>query len=94
MAYFEKGNLLTFTFGTASGWATINFIELQTENSTFPAEPLKLEEASLVVSLVNLGGFIGIFVVLPMIHLWGVKRSIHISAMAFIVRNLIEKRNS
>lgn len=79
--------MLTFSFGTATGWATINFNEFQNENSTFPTGPLNLEEASLVVSLINLGGLFGNFIVLPMSHMFGIKRTIHLFGVPLIVRD-------
>lgn len=83
--FVEIGNLLTLSFGIVSGWATINFNELQSENSTFSTGPLKLEEASLVVSILNIGGLIGNFGVLPISQLIGVKRTLHILGPLLIV---------
>lgn len=78
--------MLTLSFGIVSGWATINFNELQSENSTFSTGPLNLEEASLVVSILNIGGLIGNFGVLPISQLIGVKRTLHILGPLLIVR--------
>lgn len=78
-------NLLTFSFGMASGWSTINFNELQSGNSTLPTGPLNLEEASLVVSLINVGGFAGNWITLPMSHIFGIKRTIHLFGVPLIV---------
>lgn len=47
--------------------------------------PLNLEEASLVVSLVNIGGFIGNFAILPIGQLLGLKHTIHLAAVPIIV---------
>lgn len=74
--------------GEFSGYATINFNELQSENSTLASGPLSLEEASLVVSLYNVGGFIGNFAILPITHLIGVKQTIHVLGVPLIVRKL------
>lgn len=68
------------------GWSTINFNELQSENCTFPTGPLNLEEASLVVSLINVGGFFGNWLALPMNNMFGIKRSIHLFGLPLIVR--------
>ena len=68
------------------GWSTINFNELQSENSTFPTGPLNLEEASLVVSLINVGGFFGNWLTLPMNNIFGIKRTIHLFGVPLIVR--------
>ncbi|XP_055306806.1 facilitated trehalose transporter Tret1-like, partial [Sitodiplosis mosellana] len=82
-------NLLTFSSGNASGWTTINFVELQSEKSTFPAGPLKLKEASLVISIVSLGACAGNFVALPIIHRFGIKRTIHICGVPIILSTLL-----
>ncbi|XP_031623102.1 uncharacterized protein LOC116340647 [Contarinia nasturtii] len=82
-------NLLTFSFGSTMGWSTINFNELQNENSTFPTGPLSLDEASLVVSLINFGGFIGNFIVLPFNIMFGVKRTLHFFGIPLILSALI-----
>lgn len=80
-------NLLTFSFGNSNGWGTINFNELQSKNSTFPTGPLTLDEASLVVSLINVGGLIGNFaiLVLPTSETIGIKRTIHLYGVPLIV---------
>lgn len=81
----NSGNLLTLSFGVSSGWSTINFIELQNENSTFSTGPLSLDEASLVVSLINIGGFVGNFAILPISKFIGIKRTIHLFGLPLIV---------
>lgn len=60
-----KGNLASFGYGTLYGWATINFVELQSDNTIYPVKNLTLNEVSLIVSIINVGGLIGNFVVLP-----------------------------
>lgn len=82
-----SGNLLTLSFGISIGWATINFNELQSEKSTFLNAPLSLDEASLLVSIVNVGGLIGNYAIVPISNLIGIKRSIHILGSLMIVRN-------
>ncbi|XP_055296382.1 facilitated trehalose transporter Tret1-like isoform X2 [Sitodiplosis mosellana] len=82
-------NLLTFSFGMATGWATINFNELQSENCTFPTGPLSLEEASLVVSLLNIGGFFGNWITLLMNNIFGIKRTIHLFGVPLILSALL-----
>lgn len=80
--------MLTFFVGMSGGWSTINFNEFQSENSTFPTGPLNLEEASLVVSLINLGGFVGNWLVLPMNNALGIKLTIHLFGVPSIVRHI------
>lgn len=76
-----------------SGWATINFNELQSENSTFMTGPLSLEEASLVVSILNVGGFVGNFAILPVTHSIGAKRTVHALGIPLIVSQLKNKHS-
>lgn len=79
-------HLLTFGFGSSSGWAAINYNELQSENTTFPSGALNLEQSSLVVSLINIGGLVGNFAVLPLSQMIGIKRTIHLFGIPLIVR--------
>lgn len=68
-----------------SGWATINFIDLQNVNTTFPAGALSLNEATLVVSLPSVGGLIGNFAMQPISEKCGTIRSIHSLSIPLIV---------
>lgn len=74
--------------GQVSGWATINFNELQSKVSTLPSGPISLKEASLVVSFFSIGGFVGNFAILPVTHLIGAKQTAHILGIPLIVRKL------
>lgn len=67
---------MTFSVGFASGWATINLPELETENDAFPFT-LTREEASLLVSFLFLGSLLGNYLIIPVSHLLGTKRTIH-----------------
>ncbi|XP_031623912.1 facilitated trehalose transporter Tret1-like [Contarinia nasturtii] len=78
-------NLLTLSYGLTSGWATINFNELQSENTTFPTGALTLEEGGLVVSLLSVGGFIGNFAILPISQMIGIKKTIHLFGVPLIL---------
>lgn len=53
------GNLLTASYGSSNGWASVNFLELQKPDTTFPSGPLSLKEATLVMSIYFVGGFVG-----------------------------------
>lgn len=75
--------------GLASGWGTINLVELKKENSTFPSGQLSEEQASLVVSLFNVGGFIGNFAAVPITQTIGVKGTIHFLGIPLIVRQYV-----
>lgn len=79
---------MVFSTGSSTGWSSINFNYLQSENSTFPTGPLTLNEASLVVSLVNIGGVVGNFAILPFMQIIGVKRTIHLLGLVQLVRIL------
>lgn len=82
------GNLLTLSFGTSTGWATINLLELENENSTLAMGPLTKQQSSLVISFINVGGFAGNWLVLPLCGFFGVKRSIHLLGIPLVVRNI------
>lgn len=51
----------------------------------FFSNPLSLDESSLVVSFLNVGGFIGNFAILPLSQTFGTKRTIHILSVPVIV---------
>lgn len=72
------GNILTFSFGLSNFWATINLLELTSENSTFPTGPLTQQEFSLIISIGNIGSLLGNFLILPISQTIGVKYSIHL----------------
>ncbi|XP_031623613.1 facilitated trehalose transporter Tret1-like [Contarinia nasturtii] len=82
-------NLLTLAFGIQSGWAMINFSELQNKNSTFSTGPLTLDEVTLVVSLVNIGGFFGNFAIMSVSKWCGIKRTIHLFGLPLIISALL-----
>ncbi|XP_031623610.1 facilitated trehalose transporter Tret1-like [Contarinia nasturtii] len=82
-------NLLTLSYGLASGWATINFNELQSKNSTFPTGALTLKEGSFVISLANVGGFVGTFAFLPISKCFGITRTIHLFGLPLILSSLL-----
>lgn len=81
----SEGNLASFYFGTAFGWATINFVELTSEHTTFPTGKLDLKDAALVVSIVEIGGLIGDFAMLPICDRFGIKKSIHFLGIPMVV---------
>lgn len=68
------------------GWASINLLELENENSTFSTGPLTKQETSLVISLINVGGFAGNWLVLPVCGFLGVKRATHTLGILIVVR--------
>lgn len=82
------GNLLTLSYGLSDGWGQINFLELQNENTTFSTGPLTSEESALVISIANIGGFIGNFMIVPISRAIGTKRSIHLFGVPLVVRKI------
>lgn len=79
------GNLSTISVGLSNGWATIYYIDLQNENSTFPSGALTTDELALVISITYAGSFIGNFAVMPMSRTFGIKRTIHFFGVPLIV---------
>lgn len=77
-------NFLTLSFGLLNGWPTINFAELQSENSTFPIR-LNLDQLALVMSIHNVGCCIGNFAIAPVSKSIGIKLAIHLYGSLFIV---------
>lgn len=53
------GNILTASYGAANGWASINFVDLQKDDTSFPSGPLSLKQATLMVSICYAGAIIG-----------------------------------
>lgn len=84
---FEIGNLLTLSFGLSSGWATINLLELENENSTYSTGPLNKAESSNVVSFINIGGFLGNYIIIPLSRMIGIKGTIHFLGVPLVVRH-------
>lgn len=84
-------NLLSFSFGLSNGWPTINFAELQSENSTFPMGPLTLDQLALFMSIHNVGCFLGNFAIAPISNVIGIKLAIHSYGSLFIVRKKCAK---
>lgn len=76
---------MTFTFGLSNFWATINLLELTSENSTFPTGPLSHQEFSFIISIGNIGSLLGNFIILPISQTIGVKYSIHLLGVPMIV---------
>lgn len=85
------GNLLSLSVGFSTGWATINLLELKSENSSFPGGQLTEEQLALVISISNIGGFTGNFAVGPISKVIGIKRAIHSFGLLLIVRKLMEQ---
>lgn len=78
------GNLLSFSLGFCSFWGTINLIELKSPNSTYPVI-ITDDQSSVYMSIGNIGGLVGIFVILPIGQHLGVKNAIHLLSVPMIV---------
>lgn len=83
---FETGNLMSISVGTLDGWSTINFVDLQNDNSTFTMGPLTANEAALINSISHIGALVGNFAVAPISTIIGIKHTIHLCALPIIVR--------
>lgn len=79
---------MTLSFGLSTGWATINLLELENKNSTFSTGPLTKQETSLVIAIMNVGGFTGNWLVIPLGTLVGLKRAIHMLGIPIVVRSI------
>lgn len=47
------------SFGAANGWTTVNFVDLQKFDTTFPSGPLTLSQATIMMSIVFVTVIIG-----------------------------------
>lgn len=57
--FIPPGNLLTMSFGATIGWAVVNFVDLQQDDTKFPSGPLSLLQATRVMSLFFASAVIG-----------------------------------
>lgn len=79
------GLILSFSFSTLYGWAPINFNDLQDEKSMLPMGPLNEYQATIVISILNVGAIIGNFVIVPILLYLGPKKTIHLLSIPIIV---------
>lgn len=70
-----SGNLLTASSGAYAAWATVNFVNLQKEDTTFPSGPLTLTEATRVVSVFFASAIVGNLLVPHLVKWFGSKRT-------------------
>lgn len=88
LSLLKIGNLVTLSFGLSDGWITINYLELQNENTTLSTGPLTSDQLPFVISIANIGGIVGNFVIVPLSRAIGTKRSIHLLVIPLIVRKV------
>ena len=80
-----SGNIMVYSFGFSNFWTAINMLELKSANSTFPAGQITEHESSTVVAILNLGGLLGNFIVMPLSQIIGIKQTLHTLGLVMIV---------
>lgn len=68
---------MAYSFGFSNFWTAANLLELKSVNSTFPTGPLSQQESAIVVAILNLGGLLGNFIILPLSEIIGIKQTLH-----------------
>lgn len=81
---------MSYSYGFSNFWTSINLIELKSENSTYPAGQLTEEQSTIVVSILNLGGLLGNFIIMPISQIIGIKKTLHTLGLFMIVSCSIE----
>lgn len=76
---------MTASLGAANGWTSVNFVELQKNDTSFPTGPLTLKQATLVVSISYAGAIIGNTVFPFVVKKYGSKRTLIASVLPQIV---------
>lgn len=84
-AQIFPGNIMSYSYGFSNFWTASNLLELKSENSTFPMEQLSQDESATVVAIVNLGGLMGNFIIIPLSQIIGIKRVLHSLGLVMIV---------
>lgn len=70
------------------GWPTINYVELQSKNTTYPMGSLNVDQLALIMSIHNVGCCLGNFAIAPISNSMGIKFAIHLYGSLFIVREM------
>lgn len=79
------GNLLSLSFGSMNGWASVNFLELQKTDTLLPSGPLSLQQATLMMSIGIASAVIGNLMAPLFISHLGSKRGLVVFAFPQIV---------
>lgn len=79
-------NFIGFSFGWSCSWANVNFLELQSPDSTLEDGPITYDQASLLMSLLCFGGLLGNVTYLWALAKFGRKRPILSLSVPTIVR--------
>lgn len=76
---------MSFSYGFSNFWTASNLLELKSENSTYPTGQLSKNEAAIVVAILNLGGLLGNFIIMPISQIIGIKQTLHTLGLVMIV---------
>lgn len=85
---FVAGNLLTASFGATSGWAAVNFVRLQKDNTEFPSGPLSQAQATRVMSLFFASAVVGNLVFPFVVKKLGSKRTMFVLGFPQLVSSI------
>lgn len=69
------------------GWTSINFVDLQKDDTTFPSGPLSLDQATRVVSIFFVAAVIGVLTLPHMARKFGNRTTIFALGIPQIVSN-------
>lgn len=73
-----------------NGWAAVNFVNLQKDDTTFPSGPLTLSQATFMMSIAFIPSIIGNLVFPDIVKRFGCKRTIYAMGFPQIVGLIIE----
>lgn len=82
---------MTASFGTANGWATVNFVDLQKEDTRFPSGPLSLNQATLMMSISIASAIVGNLVFPFSVRKFGSKTTMFAMGFPQIVGSKIKR---
>lgn len=63
-------------------------LELKSPNSTFPVQVTD-DQSSIYVSISNVGGLVGNFLIVPISHYLGVKNTLHLLSIPMLLGTLL-----
>lgn len=86
--YIFAGNLLTTSFGATTGWAAVNFVGLQKDDTNFPSGPLSQSQATRVVSLFFASAVVGNFMFPYIVKKVGSKRTMFVLGFPQMVSSI------
>lgn len=76
---------MAYSYGFSNFWTSINLLELKSENSTYPTGQLTEEQSKMVVTILNLGGLFGNFIIMPISQMIGIKKTLHTLGLVMMV---------